>query len=59
MSVHFKDISNIIVVYFGKLEFLDNQAAFTEAFGYKPTIIYLNITALQDLNQQSGAYINL
>ena len=43
MSVLFKVSYNIKVGYFGKLEFLDNQVAFTEVFGDKPSILSPNI----------------
>ena len=33
MSAILKDSNNIKVGYFGKLEFLDNQADFDEVFG--------------------------
>ena len=45
---YFKDSNNIKVGYFGKLKFLDNQAAFTEVFGDKPTIIAPNTITSQD-----------
>ena len=44
MSVLFKNINNIKFGYFGTLAFWDNQAAFAEVFGDKPTIIAPNIT---------------
>ena len=47
-SVLFNDSNNIKFGYFGKLEFLDNQAAFSEVFGDKPIIIAPNIIMLQD-----------
>ena len=42
-SVILKDINNIKVGYFGKLEILDNQADFSEVFDDKQTIIAPNI----------------
>ena len=47
-SVLFKKSSNINVGYFGKLEFLDNQATFAKVFGDKPTIIAPKIVTSQD-----------
>ena len=47
MSVLFKVSYNIKVGYFGKLEFLDIQAAFAEVFGDKPTILETNIITSQ------------
>ena len=44
ISVLFKDSDNIKVGYFGKLEFLENQAAFDEVFVKNPAILYPNIT---------------
>ena len=48
MSVLFKESNNTKVGYFGKLEFLDNQAALDEVFGDKRTIIAPNIITSQD-----------
>ena len=53
MSVLFKDSKNIKVGYFGILVFLDNQAAFDEVFGGKPTILDTNIITLQDSTSTS------
>ena len=39
MSVLLKNSNAIKDAYFGKLGFLDNQAAFAEVFGDKPTIL--------------------
>ena len=47
MSVILKKGNNIQVAYFGKLDFLDNQEAFSEVFGDKPTIIAPNIITSQ------------
>ena len=48
MSAPLKESNNIKAGYFGKLEFLDTQAAFAEVFGEKKTIIAPNIITLQD-----------
>ena len=53
MSLLFNDISNIKVGYFGKLEFLDIQAAFAEVFGDKPTILAPNRTTSQDFTSEA------
>ena len=47
MSVIFMNSNNIKVGSFGKLEFLDNQAAFTAVFRDKPTILAPNIDTPQ------------
>ena len=39
--------NNIKFGYFGKCEFLDNEAAFAEVFGDKPTILETNIITSQ------------
>ena len=49
MSVILKNGTNIKVGYFGKLEFLDNQAAFAGVFGDKPKIIAPNIITSKDI----------
>ena len=47
MRVLFKNGTNIKIGYFSKLDFLDNQAAFAEVSGYKPTILAPNIDTSQ------------
>ena len=48
-SVLFEDSNNVKVGFIGKLEFLDNQAAFAEVFGDKPKIISPNIITSKDI----------
>ena len=52
-SILLKDSSNIKVGQFGKLVFLDKQAAFAEDFGGKPKIIGPNVITSQDTISKS------
>ena len=55
MSVLFKNGNNIDVGYFGKLEFLDDQAGFSELFGDNPKINVSRMIISQDYTSTASS----